>query len=331
MKDVICIGSSTVDSFWNVSFPYIDWKNPTGKALAIPFGEKHASWGVYTTTGGNAVNASITFSRQGFVVGLMSVVGDDVFADVLFKRLAQENVSVDLVKRVDRATGQAIVLLQDGERSIITHHGALDTFSLNECVCEDLAARWWYVSLPGYSYKAFDRLLSYAKKEGIRVALNPSSVHIKEGAKELWEHLPFIDVLFVNEQEAADIAGISFDKPEEVFAVLDKQVAGIVVVTRGKRGVIVSDGSYRYEAGSFSEKELVDRTGAGDGFASGFISTLLTKNSFDPDTIKEALRIGSANATSIVEHLGASEGSLTKDDMSSSRWEEFAIQVTPLS
>ncbi len=331
MKDVICIGSSTIDSFWNVSFPYVTWENPSGKALAIPFGEKHASEGVYSTTGGNAVNAAITFSRQGYSTALVSAVGNDVFANLLYERLDREGVSHDMVERVEGATGQAVVLLQDGERSIITHHGALDQFSLDAIVGEKLAAQWWYVSLPGYSYKTFDRLLSHAKKEGIRVALNPSSVHIKEGSKELWEHLPFVDVLFVNEHEAAIITGISFDTPEKVFAVLDKQVAGIVVVTRGKKGVIVSDGSYRYEAGSFPEEKLVDRTGAGDGFGSGFISTLLGHDTFDVDVIQEALRRGSANATSIVEHKGASEGALKKDAFSSPRWKEFPIQVTPLS
>lgn len=331
MKDVICIGSSTIDSFWNVSFPYIDWDNLSGKALAVPFGEKHGSEGVYSTTGGNAVNAAITFARQGFSTALVSAVGNDVFANLVYERLDREGISHDMVVCVEGATGQAIVLLQDGERSIITHHGALNQFSLDTLDEEKLAARWWYVSLPGYSYKTFDRLLSHAQQKGIRVALNPSSVHIKEGAQELWRQLPFIDVLFVNEHEAAAITGIPFTAPEKVFAVLDKQVAGIVVVTRGKKGVVVSDGSYRYEAGSFPEKELVDRTGAGDGFGSGFISALFEHDTFDVDVIREALRRGSANATSIVEQRGASEGALEKDAFSSSRWKEFPIQVTPLS
>lgn len=330
MKDVFCIGSSTIDSFWNVSFPYTKWNSPTGKALTIPFGEKHASRGVYTTTGGNAVNAAITFSRRGFSTGLVSSVGKDVFADFLFNRLKEEGVSYEMVKQVEGSTGQAIVLLQDGERSIITHHGALDSFSLDADMKEKLLARWWYVSLPGHSYKTFDTLLSFAREKGIRVALNPSSIHIEEGAEDLWKHLPFIDVLFVNESEAAAITGIPFTDSEKVFSVLDEQVAGIVVVTRGKKGVIVSDGSFRYEAGSFPEKELVDRTGAGDGFGSGFISTLLTHDKINSEIIREALRSGSANATAIVEKQGASEGALSKDDFSSSRWSDFPVQVTPI-
>lgn len=330
MKDVVCIGSSTVDSFWDVSFPFVEWDTPTKKALAIAFGEKHGADGLYTTTGGNALNASITFARQGYESALMTRIGKDVFGDLVTRRLSDEGVLSDTIERGDGATAQGIIFLQGGERSIVTFHGGLNDFSLEGCDSEALQARWWYVSLPGESYKAFDQLLSYAQKHNIRVALNPSSLHLSEGREYLIEHLKFIDVLFVNEREASLIVKKSFSERESVFSLLDEYVSGIVVVTRGSRGVVVSDGKKRYEAGIFDEKELVDRTGAGDGFGSGFVSGLMKYDDIDEDAISEGLRVGSANATSIVESRGASEGSLRKEDLSDSRWSNLSLTISSI-
>ena len=47
---------------------------------------------------------------------------------------------------------------------------------------------------------------------------------------------------------------------------------GIVAVTSGPDGATVSDGNYIYHAGTFRETKLVDRTGVGDAFGSGFVA-----------------------------------------------------------
>ena len=71
LRDVIAIGGTTRDAFFKVSFPIIKWaKSPSGKAMAIPFGEKFSSDEVFFTIGGNAANASVTFARQGMKTGI---------------------------------------------------------------------------------------------------------------------------------------------------------------------------------------------------------------------------------------------------------------------
>lgn len=74
------------------------------------------------------------------------------------------------------------------------------------------------------------------------------------------------------------------------------------------------------------KKKLVDRTGAGDAFGSGFISGLLhykvnlnDLNKINPKYILEAIKLASANATSVVEHIGAQAGILTFSDYKKSR------------
>ena len=142
-----------------------------------------------------------------------------------------------------------------------------------------------------------------------------------------------IDFLVVNEGEAASITGIPFKKENEVFKKLDELVPGIVAVTSGKKGVTVSDGKFIYKAGIFKEKKIVDRTGAGDSFGSGFVAGLIRKREKfkggfpKPENVEYAIRLASANATSVVEHMGATEGILSKRGFDSAkRFKKFSVK-----
>ena len=322
VKDVIAIGGTTRDAFFEVDFPITKWpKAPSGKALAIPFGEKFVAKDVHFTMGGNAANASVTFARQGLKTGIFTKIGRDVAAKEILNIWRRERVGTQLVKKSDKLpTSYSILLLQNGERSIITHQGAIDEFKLSDIKQSYLRSRWWYVSLPGDSYKSLSSLLKFAKKNKIKVALNPSYNHlIGSGKKQLLRHLGDISFLVVNEGEAAEITGIPFRKEKQVFEKLDELVLGIVAVTSGPSGVTVSDGKYVYKAGSFKNtKKVIDRTGAGDAFGSGFVAGLIRKKEklntqgCDPENIEYAIRFASANATSVVEYLGGTEGVLTR-------------------
>jgi sugar/nucleoside kinase (ribokinase family) len=71
----------------------------------------------------------------------------------------------------------------------------------------------------------------------------------------------------------------------------------------------VSDGKKRYSAG-VPEAPVIDRTGAGDAFGSGFVSGFIQSNG----DIEYAIQLGTANATSVVEDFGAKTGILKKGD-----------------
>lgn len=95
----------------------------------------------------------------------------------------------------------------------------------------------------------------------------------------------------------------------------------VVIMTKGPKGVIASDGKYIYSAGIFKEKRFIDRTGAGDAFGSGFVAGLIRTKK-----IEEAIRLGSANGTAVVEELGAKNGLLTKNRYEKeARWKKFRI------
>lgn len=335
--DVIAIGSTTHDTFFKTDFKEIDWNTPSGRAMVLPLGEKVGVEEVHTTLGGNAANASVTFSRQGLKTAIMARVGSDALSKEIIDYLKKEKIQTKFIKKSEELpSARSVLILQGGERTIISYHGAIDEFSLKDIDLDNFNADWTYMSFPGNSYKMFTRLLEHTQKNNIRVAINPSYKQLTEGKQELLDNLKNVDVLFVNDGEAATLTDIPFTNEKAVFRRIDELMSpGIVVVTRGKKGVKVSDGKHIYEAGIFKEKQVADRTGAGDSFGSGFIAGLVSaqkqnKNEiFDPENIKHAISLASANATSVVEYIGATPGILSKENFEKdSRWKNFNIKVT---
>lgn len=353
MYDVVTIGSATRDNFLLMDYDLINWpKSPSKKAVVFNWGEKYGVDRVYSTLGGNAANASVTFARQGFRAACVAKIGSDIAGDEFLAYLKSHKVDVSLIANSeDLPTAYSALLLgKTGERTILNYHGASDTFKLKDLKLNKMKARWWYVSLSGASAAMYPALIAYAKKNGIKVAFNPSGYHLKRHKQAILDSLKDLAFLVLNKGEAADLVGISFDNPKIVFQKLDALMPGIVAVTDGPNGVMVSDGKNIYRAGIFKEKVIVDRTGAGDSFGSGFVAGLMQRENvrsrklevrrqtsniqhptFDIEDIKYAIRLASANATANVEVLGPTEGLLTKREfLSDPRWKSFKIDTRPL-
>lgn len=331
MFDVITIGSATRDNFLRGKYPITEWKEArSGKAYALPYGEKLGVDFVHFTIGGNAANASVTFARHGFKAACLAKIGKDLPAKEFLAHLDRENVSTKLIAQTDeKSTAYSVLLLsEDGERTILGYHGASDTFTMSDVRLAKLKAKWWYLSLAGESDAMFLPLLEFARENKIKVAFNPSGHHLKHKREEILSALKDLSFLVLNEEEAAELVGIPFEKEKEVFKKLDELTPGIVAVTDGPNGCTVSDGENIYKAGIFKEQRVADRTGAGDSFGSGFTAVLLRNEKLSPEVIKEAIRFASANATSVVEHVGATEGILTKKEFEADpRWKNFDIRV----
>lgn len=337
-------------------------KTASGKAIALPLGEKLEIKKVNFTIGGNAVNASVTFGRQGFRTGCFGKIGNDLAGRELRQRLKNESVEPFFAVSKEKPTAySALLLSEDGERTILGHHGASDDLTLKDVPWNKLKSKWWYLSLAGESDKLLEPLLKFASKNKIKVAFNPSGHHIKHYRNRILAALKYLSFLVVNEIEAANLVGVSFsakDGPasgwkKEAFRRLDKLTPGIVAVTYGPSGSIISDGEYLYKAGIFSEKKVADRTGAGDAFGSGFVAGLarfevgswklearnvqrvkrssVQHQTFSPKAIEYAIRLATANAASVVEHVGATEGVLTRREFETDpRWRNLKIWATPL-
>lgn len=338
MRDIIAIGSVTQDSFFDAAGLALEKFNgtPSGLAFRLPLGDKLEVPGVYATIGGNSANAAVTFARQGLKTACVGRIGRDVGGRMVLERLQKEKVATDMVS-VDKKLGTAssVLLVKGGERTILNYHGASNDFGWNDIKPAGLKAKWWYLSLSGRSEKAYDAFVRYAAKNGIALAFNPSGYQLAHARHKILASLGQISFLVLNEEEAAILTGIPFRRERDVFKKLDALThPGILAVTNGGAGVTVSDGRKVYRAGTFKEKKLVDRTGAGDAFGSGFAASLVRSgvtlqniHRATPAQICEAIRSASANATSVVEHLGATEGALTRSGTNAARFRNFKVKV----
>jgi ribokinase len=348
LYDIITIGSTTRDvflktpEFKTVKSDEFKTKGPeyrTGKAGCFILGAKFGVPEVVITSGGGGTNTAITFARQGFKTACIGRIGDDSTGESIISELKKEGIEPLFKVDPDHETAYSTILVsQEGERTILEYRGANEHVGIEDADWDNLKANlpdgkagWVYIDSLNGNEELLAKILDWAKSNGSGVTYNPGKKMVKLG-KELWKHLDKVDIFSVNENEASDIVEMeySLEKEAEVFEKLDEIVKGIVVMSKGPRGVEVSDGKTRYIAG-VPESPIVDRTGAGDSFGAGFTAGYINagKNVSQEDLssvasakeeekIINAIQLGTANATSVVKYFGAKKGVLKKDD-----WGEY--------
>lgn len=292
----------------------------TGSGECIPLGSKIGIDELLFTVGGSAANTAVTFARRGFKAAAIAKVGGDIRGEEIIRVLSGEGVDTRFMSRdAKRMTAYSIILIApSGERSILTYRGAEQGLRAADVPLRTIHAKWFYVThLSGISAALFPKILHHAYKIGARVAVNPGKTQLTMPPSKLKALLNFIDVFIVNREEASYLTKIPYRKQDAIFRKLDAWVRGFVVMTDGPKGVTVSDGKTRWHAGVLKERRVADRTGAGDAFGSGFVAGLIEQRG----SIPYAIQLGSANATSAIERIGAQEGILRKRDSITQRGE----------
>jgi sugar/nucleoside kinase (ribokinase family) len=322
--DIITFGSATRDIFVrSEELKIIESKEfLTGKALAVGAGEKVNVEELVFSVGGCGINTAVTFALQGLRVAYVGLIGHDLSGREIMRELNRLGVACDFVKFIQEQGTSASIILSapgkpvprslggGGERSILVYKGASHLLSEENIPWEKMKeSNWFYVAgLAGESAKTFASVVSFAKENNIKLAVNPGRYQLNRDLEIFKTLLDRIDILLVNQEEASKITGIDFKKEEEIFKKFDELVPGIAVMTKGKEGVVVSDGKNIYRAG-IPNSGYADRTGAGDAFGSGFVSGMIEKND-----IEYAIQLATANATSCVQQIGATNGLLKKGE-----------------
>ncbi|MDO8504672.1 MAG: PfkB family carbohydrate kinase [Candidatus Liptonbacteria bacterium] len=308
---------------------------PTGEAQCFALGGKIEIEKPVITVGGGAANAAVTFARQGYKTAVLVKLGDDDGGKAVLRSLKKEKiVNLSLVS-ADKGTAYSVILLSpEGERTILVYRGASEEMQKQEIPFRKLKAKWAYIAPGKIPFTSISLIVAHLKSQGARIAMNPSRHYIELGAKALKPILSRLDVVIMNREEASSLTGAKYEDEAKIFRKLDELVDGIAVMTDGPNGVLVSDGENIYSAGIYKEKKLVDRTGSGDAFGSGFVAGLmkagqgLKTGTFSKEAIEYAIRLGSANATSVVEEVGAEPGILKKSEFEeSSRFKSLEIAV----
>ena len=324
MYDVITFGSATLDVFMVSKKLKVveDDKFITKKGLCMPLGSKMFMDSVRFDMGGTGTNTAVTFARQELKTAYLGLIGKDSPGQEVKNTLSKHNVSLEMLQEADKwpTAYSVIISLPEVGRTILKKTGACHEITEQDIAFDEIKAKWLYLgSLSGGSYKIVKPVVEFAKKNNIQIAINPvGDLQLTEGLEELRGILDNVDVVILNQEESAILAGLDIEKEEEIFKKLDDMVKGIIVMTKGPKGVIVSDGKSQYSAG-IPDSNLVDRTGAGDAFSAAFISGLIEKND-----ISYAIQLATANATSVLQKIGAVNGLLKKGDWGS--WDKVEVK-----
>ena len=259
--------------------------------------------------GGDAINEAFIITRLGHKVRLISCIGDDSTGKFLLKQCEKNHVSTDHIKvDPEKITSLNVGLIwEDGERTFINNKsGSIWTFGPEDLDLSaiDDAKMLCFASIfnnPLLDGKFMVRLFERAKGNGMKIAADIVAAKNGETIDDIKEALSYIDYFFPNYDEAAALTGQT-----DIDAIADTLLAcGVknVILKIGKQGCLVKNSRERFITPSYPKATVVDTTGAGDNFASGFLSFILEGKS-----LQEASRFANCAASLAIEKIGATTG-----------------------
>ncbi len=259
-------------------------------------------------SGGGGTNTAGTFALQGFKTAFCGVVGKDVSGQEIIDELKRFKVNTSLVQKTDKKrTNHSVVILNGGlDRTILAYRGAAELMTQKDIPFGKLKTKWLYLApLTGLLCDNFESLVNFATEKKLKVAVNPSIAQLS--LPNFTDIAKKIDVLILNQEEASFLTKIPLENEQEIFKKIDDMCPGIVVMTKGGEGVTVSDNRHMYHAVPPVDRNIVDTTGAGDSFASGFLSEFMRSND-----IEKSIQLGMANSVGCLSEVGAKNGLLKK-------------------
>lgn len=308
MYDVITIGSAVRDQFLKSKAfkTRKDSAASTGTGIVLPLGSKLPVDEIIFETGGGATNAAVTFARQGLKTACICRIGDDPGGKAILDSLEADGISTDLVlKSKEGYTGYSVILVtQQGERTVLTYRGLSANFRDDMIPKSRTNPKWIFISSLSGNIELLKNLVNWAEREGIKTAIIPGNAELSKGSKILSPIFAKTDIVIMNREEAAGLTGIDYEKKEKIAHKMCLLVKGTSVITDGPWGATACDGEYFYHIGTHGNKPL-DRTGAGDAFASGFVAGLIKF-----EDVEGALELAGDNGSSAINFFGAKKGIL---------------------
>jgi ribokinase len=326
MYDILVIGSSTRDVFMKSEGHQIiqDKRFPAGLGQCFGLGSKVEIKKIVFTTGGGGTNAAVTFARQGLKTACIGVVGNDFNGQEVLEELNREGIDTQyFVKHSDDFTAYSVIMVnEDAERTILSYKGEGQHFSAANVPFDKIQAKWLFLDSLGGHYDLLESAVNWAVKNGVKISTNPGGKELAHGLDKLKPLLKHFNIVGMNQEEAAELTGIDFEKEKEIFKFMDEIIDGIFIMSKGPKGVVVSDGKNLYRAG-VPDSPVVERTGAGDAFHSGFASEIIRSG----DIVK-AIQLATANSSSVVTQYGSKAGILKGGDMGP--WPLVQVEVEKL-
>ncbi len=309
MYNIITVGDATLDIFITIdkssSQCHVDKKK---EYLSLAYGDKIYASDIHQAVGGNAANVAVGLAKTGHSVAILSQLGNDKQAEAIIDALIARGVQTNhIIQKKKEVTRTSCIINYAAERTVLSYH-ASRTYALGTLP----KTEWIYATSMGKGFeKTYKQILSYKKNQPhSNIAFNPGSYQLSHAVKEIRQFLSVVDVLFVNKEEAQQIIGKKISNHKTMLHSLQKEYAiPYIVLTDGAQGSYALYNEQAYHMPIYPLPPL-SKTGAGDAYASGFLTALLAKKD-----VPTCMQWGSANACAVTQHHGAQEGLSTKKQL----------------
>jgi len=309
--DVLCIGNAIVDVIARVEEDFVARHGLVKGSMNLideaRADELYADMGqAVEVSGGSAGNTAAGVASLGGRAAYFGKVKADQLGAIFRHDMRAQGVAFDTPPASDGpATARSFILVTpDSERTMNTYLGACVNFTtadVDRKVVEAAAVTY----MEGYLWdrpeakEAFKLAAKFARAAGRKTSITLSDSFCVERHRDSFLDLirSDIDIVFANETEIKSLYQTqNFDGAVKAIAA-DCPVA---VVTRSEKGCVVVKGDEVHASPAHPVNKVVDVTGAGDLFASGFLYGFTNGKS-----LYESARLGSMAAAEVISHIGA--------------------------
>ncbi len=308
--DVVGIGNALVDVIAHADDSFIHRQELVKGSMTLVDTDRALQ--IYTAlgsaiemSGGSAANTVCGVSSFGGRAAYIGKVGHDDLGEVFGHDMLAVGVHFSPGHKLDGVpTGRCIIVVTpDAQRTMNTYLG-VSSFMEPHDIDVDLVASGKVLYMEGYLYdrddakQAFRHAARAAHEAGREVSLSLSDSFCVDRHRDDFRALveDEVDILFGNEDELLSL--YELDNLEAAIACIRRD-SSLAVITRGPRGASIVTRDEIIDVPAMRVQHVVDTTGAGDLFASGFLFGY-TKGF----TLGECGRLGSLAAGEVISHVG---------------------------
>ncbi len=313
--DIMSVGDVVTDAFIRLldQEEKVEHQRDGSTWLAIPFGTKIPFDHAEVIEGvGNAANAAVAFARLGLHSGFVTNVGGDKEGRDMIDALGKNKVDTRFVRiNPGKKSNYHYVLWYKDERTILIKHEEYGYHWPH--VTHDEKPRWLYFSsVSQHAIDFHDQVSDYLDANpDVYLAFQPGTFQMEAGTERLKRIYQRSAILVLNREEAALVGGGRHADIHDLFDKLHALGPQVVVITDGPAGAYASDGKQRLQMPLYPDPAPpVDRTGAGDAFASTFVAAAARGMS-----LEEALAWAPINSMSVCQKVGAQAGLLKEKEL----------------
>jgi len=261
-------------------------------------------------SGGSVANSIAHLSETGVQGTYLGKVADDDLGQTFREEMSGLKIAAPVAPSPDASTGTGrcvVLVTPDGERTMSTYLGAAVTMAPSD-LAQAMPEGLDILFIEGYLWDApqgaavIEDAAQKAKAAGARIALTPSDAGCVERNRDvMWNFITrHVDILVGNLAEVGQLAGTEDPENAMGWAIGNVPVAA---VTLHDEGSMVADATGVYRIAAAPVTKVVDTTGAGDAYASGFLGALARG-----ETVEEAGKRGAEMAARVLTHYGARNG-----------------------